>query len=105
MNWKFWESEESILDEPTEKVLNELNTYSPNDPEWDANLTRMERLQALKSGEKARWIRRVSPDTVVSGCFTILSIVAIVAYEQKHVLTSKGMNYVKAPKAEHQSQK
>lgn len=95
MNWKFWETEESILDEPIEKVRDELITYGPSDPEWDANLKRMKKLYALKKSEKPRWIRRVSPDVVVSGGVTLVSILAIAAYEQKHIWTSKGMNYIK----------
>lgn len=95
MNWKFWEQEESVLDEPIRKVLSELDTYSPNDPEWNNNLTQLERLRALENNKKERWIRRVSPDTIVSGAVTLLSIGCIVAYEQKHVLTSKGMTFIK----------
>lgn len=95
MNWKFWEKEESILDEPIKNVLTELNVFNPNDPEWEQNLKHMERLYELKHSEKPRWIRRVSPDAVLSGAVTLLSIGVIVAYEQKHVLTSKGMNYIK----------
>lgn len=99
MNWKFWQADRSILDEPVEKVLDELNTYSPNEPEWEHNLTNMERLYALKKTEKPRWIRRISPDTVISGVFTLASIAAIVAYEQKHVFTTQSKNFIPRPKA------
>lgn len=95
MNWKLWEREPNVLDEPIEKVLEELRVHDPNSKEWATNLTNLERLQELKAAPRRKV--RVSPDTIVTSVATLLGIGIIVAYEQKHAMVSKGFGF-KVPK-------
>jgi len=96
MNLRFWEEKTSIVDEPIARVLTEMNTYGPENPEFEKNLTYLERLQELKAGERRHF--RVSPDTIALVLGNLAGIVIIVVYENKHVMTSKAMGFIK-PKA------
>lgn len=90
MNWKIWQARESKLEKPIDKVLTELNTYSPNDPEWDANLKRLKKLTDMKGKDKPRF--NVSPDELLKAGATLLGILIVVGYEQKHVWTTKAQD-------------
>jgi hypothetical protein len=93
MKLKFWNEQTSIYDEPINKVLNEMKTYGPDSPEFETQLTYLERLSGMK--EKTKSIMRVSPDTVAIVAGNLVGILIIVAYEQAHPMTSKGLNYIK----------
>ena len=95
MNLRFWEEKTSIVDEPIERVLTEMNA-GPKSPEFEQNLSYLERLQELKAGERRHF--RVSPDTIALVLGNLAGIVIIVVYENKHVMTSKAMGFIK-PKA------
>ena len=95
MNLRFWKKY-SILDEPIDRVLTEMNTYGPDSPEFEKQLRYLERLHDVKAGERQH--HRVSPDTIALVVGNLVGILIIVAYEQKHVMTSKAMGYIK-PKA------
>lgn len=96
MKLKFWNEKPSIYDEPIERVLNEMKTYGPDSPEFEAQLKYLERLSGMK--EKTKSIMRVSPDTVAIVAGNLLGILIIVAYEQSHPMTSKGLSYIKPNK-------
>jgi uncharacterized protein Smg (DUF494 family) len=96
MNLKFWEKKESIVDIPLNKVLDELKQYGPDTPEFEKQLRYLERLNDLKTGNRQQY--RVSPDTIALVLGNLAGILIIVAYEQKHVWTSKAMGFIK-PKA------
>ena len=92
MNLKFWNNEPSIYDRPIEKVLDAMDMYNPDDPEWPALMANLKEL----SDRKARsWKDKVSPDTIAIVAGNLLGILIIVAYEQSHPMVSKGLNYVK----------
>lgn len=93
MNLRFWEKKKSIMDEPIDRVLTEMNTYGPENPEFEKHLNYLERLQELKAGERRHF--KVSPDTVMIVLGNLVGILIIVAYENKHVMTSKGMSFIK----------
>jgi hypothetical protein len=84
--------ESSILDEPIEKVLTDMNTYGPDSEEYPKLIDHLERLTRMKAEEGRR--QRVSPDTMAIVLGNILGILVIVAYEQKHVMVSKGLGFV-----------
>lgn len=96
MNLRFWETKRSVVDEPISRVLTELNTYDPDSPEFEKQLRYLERLQEMKAGERRHFA--VSPDTIALVLGNLAGILIIVAYEQKHVMTSKAMGFIK-PKA------
>jgi hypothetical protein len=84
------------VDEPIDRVLTEMNTYGPDSPEFEKQLRYLERLQEMKAGERRHF--KVSPDTIALVLGNLAGILIIVAYENKHVMTSKAMGYIK-PKA------
>lgn len=86
MKVKFWKQESSIYDEPINKVLAEMETYSPDTDEYSAAIRHLETLTKMKAEEGRK---RVSADTMAIVVGNLLGILVIVAYEQKHVLTTK----------------
>lgn len=95
MNLKFWQEKPSIYDEQIAKILTEMNTYGPDSPEYPTLLTHLEKLTSMKQKKN---IMRVSPDTMALVAGNLLGILIIVAYEQNHAMTSKGLNFVKPNK-------
>lgn len=91
MNWNPRNKKPNALNEPIDKVLEELRQHDPNSQEFDTNLTNLERLTKLKASTK--WKMKVSPDTLVTAGATLLGILIIVGYEQKHAMVSKGFNF------------
>lgn len=83
---EWFKREPSKLDEHIDKLLEEMQTYSPDTPEYQAAFNHMERLYQLKREERNN---RVKADTWVIVGGNLLGIIAIVAYEQAHVITSK----------------
>lgn len=88
----------SILDEPIEKVLSEMNTYGPDSEEYPSLVANLERLVRLKAEEGSK--SRVSPDTLAIVAGNLLGILIIVAYEQKHVIVSKGLGFILRAKSQ-----
>jgi hypothetical protein len=88
----------SILDEPIAKLLTKLNTLKPDSEEYSKTIDHLERLNRMKAEERGP---RVNPDAwaVVAG--NLLGILIIVAYEQKHVMVSKGLGFVIKPRDPH----
>ena len=93
MNWKIWERKPSVLDEPRDKVLLEMKQYGSDTPEFEKQLAYLERLQELKAQERKSG--KVSKDTVWVVVGNVVGILAIVAYEQKHVFSSKGLGFIR----------
>jgi len=81
----------SALDEPIERVLYEMTLYGPDTDEYPALVEHLERLMTMKAQERKS---RVSPDTMAMVVGNLLGILVIVAYEQKHVMVSKGLSFV-----------
>lgn len=92
----FAKNEPHVLDAPIAKILLELETYGPETPEYKIAIKHLERLMKLKAKDSPR---RISPDTMVSAASYLLGILIIVAYEQKHVLVSKGLSFIQKPKS------
>ncbi|MET0786294.1 MAG: hypothetical protein ABWY25_06270 [Paenisporosarcina sp.] len=81
----------SVLDEPIEKVLTDMNTYGPDSPEYTKLIEHLDQLTRMKSDYRNR---RFSPDTMLIVAGNLLGILIIVAYEQKHVMVSRGLGFV-----------
>jgi hypothetical protein len=93
MNWKFWNKEPNILDEPIDKILEELRQHDPNSEEFARNMKHLKKLTDLKSDTRKKM--KVDPNTIALVAGNLLGILLIVAYEQKHAMTSKGLGFVK----------
>lgn len=85
----------SVLDEPIEKVLTEMNEVGPDSPEYQKLVEHLERLTRLKSEVNSR--NRVSRDTMAIVIGNLVGILIIVAYEQKHVLSSRAQGMILRP--------
>jgi prefoldin subunit 5 len=84
------------LDEEIERVLQEMETLSPESDEYNALLKQLERLTKLRKKERPQ--RRLNPDTLVMVGGNILVALVIVAYEQYHPMTSKAQAFIGKPK-------
>lgn len=82
---------EQALDSAIERVLNDMDTYGPDSEEYKQLVEHLEKLYSLKN---TRTTKRVSPDTIAIVAGNLLGILIIVAYEQKNVITSKGIGFV-----------
>jgi len=77
-------------DEPIEKILEELRQDDPYTPEYEKSAAQLERLIKLRNESRSR----IDPNmlVLVGGNFVIT--IAVIAYEQKHVWTSKFQNFL-----------
>lgn len=89
---KFRREEPSKYDKPIEKVLDDMETFGPDDSEFELRLGHLERLAKLKEAEKHQ--RKVSPDTMALVLGNFATVLAIVAYEQKHVMTTRAKEFI-----------
>lgn len=83
------------VDSLIDSVLEEMHNKGVTSDEYPELMAYLERLYALKA--KARR-EPVSRDTVALIAGNLLGILLIVAYEQKHVMTSKGFSQLIQPK-------
>lgn len=81
----------SIYDGPIEKVLNEMREQPVESEEYATAVRHLETLTKLKADTKPK---RVSADTVWNVAGSLAGILAIVAYEQKHVMTTKAIGFI-----------
>ena len=75
--------DESIYDEPIAKVLTGMETYGPEDPEFDTLMKHLEGLTKMKTETRRR---SVTPDTMATVLGNLGICLIIIAYEQKHVI-------------------
>ncbi len=87
---KIRREEPSIYDEPIEKVLDAMKTYDTVDGEFITLMEYLERLTKLKAEKHSK----VDPNTMALIAGNLAGILVIVAYEQKHVMTSKAMGFI-----------
>lgn len=79
------------LDTAIIRVLDDMQQYDSNTPEYQALLSQLERLNTLKTTQRHR---RVSPDQMALVAGNLLGILIIVAYEQKHAMVSKATGFL-----------
>lgn len=92
---KFRKTVTSIYNEPIYKVLREMEENGVETEEYATAVRHLETLNKLKAEERPK---RVSADTVAIVAGNLLGILVIVAYEQKHVMTSKATGFIIKPK-------
>jgi hypothetical protein len=86
---------ETPIDKQITCVLDEMTTVGVTTEEFPTLLSYLERLHALRQKERREPISR---DTIALIAGNLMGILLIVAYEQKHVITSKGFGQVIRPK-------
>ena len=82
---------ESELDEPIDKLLEELRAYDPNSPEFACAMTHLQTLTEMRANER-KWT--VSPEALVNGAVTLMGIGIVVLFEREGVITSKAMTII-----------
>jgi hypothetical protein len=85
----------SPLDDQIAAVLESMTNYTVDSGEYPLLLRHLERLYELKTQTRKP---PVSRDTMVLIAGNILVTLVIVAYEQKHVLTTKAPSMIIKPK-------
>lgn len=88
---RLFKGRQSKLDEPIDRLLADIDLNGPDSPEYPQMIEQLERLIKLKALEPKA---RINPDTLLIVAGNLLGILIIVAYEQKHVVVSKGLNFV-----------
>jgi hypothetical protein len=91
----FDKNEPDDLDALITDVTDNMQSMSVDDERYLDLLDKLERLKKLKQAEKPE---RISRDTIVNIVGNLTGILLIVAYEQKHVMTTKAFGWIK-PKA------
>lgn len=89
------ETEPTPIDEQIAVVLQCMTEATPDSGEYQMLLRHLERLTELKTNNRRP---PVSRDTMALIAGNLLGILVIVAYEQKHVMTSKGFSQIIKPK-------
>lgn len=92
---QFFEEEKTPLDEQIEAVLAEMDARGVYSEEYPKLMQLLERLHQIKTNERRD---PVSRDTIALIMGNLMGILLIVAYEQKHVMTSKGFSQIIRPK-------
>lgn len=85
--------EPSPLDKPIARILADMETYDPADPEYKKLVRYLERLTELKTAERRE---KVKMDTIVLVGGNIVVVLIIVAYEHNHALLSKALTFIKS---------
>lgn len=84
----------SKLDEPIDKLLEEMRIYDPNSEEYKAALDSLQKLMEMRSEERRP---KFSYDVLLQSGTYLFGILLIVGYEQKHVVTSKALTLLNRP--------
>lgn len=80
------------LEEAIDHVLQQLKTEEPETERYVTMADQLVKLYAIKNENRSR---RVSPDTWATVAANLFGIGIIVGYEQKHIITSKAVGFVR----------
>lgn len=84
-------NEPSPLDMAITRLHADMEEFGPESPEYPKMLEYLERLNNVRNSKERR---TASPDQILLVAGNLLGILIIVAYEQKHVMASKGLGFV-----------
>lgn len=83
--------EKTGLDKAIETILSEMEGYTCDEDEYDKMSDQLKKLYKLKALDKPE---RVSKDTLAIITGNVLVAVVIVAYEQKHIITTRAGTFL-----------
>lgn len=92
----FNNEKDSHIDPLIENVIEEMHRKGVLSDDYPALMTHLERLHEIKVKERQD---PVSRDTLAMIAGNLMGILLIVAYEQKHVMTSKGLTQIIRPRS------
>jgi hypothetical protein len=97
MDMRFWKRKDRSEPIQTEaaRILERMSHVTPGSEEYQVLLGNLERLTKLTEESRPE---RVNPNTIALIAGNIFGILTIVAYEQKHVVKSKGFDSLIKPK-------
>lgn len=87
----FRKDESTPLDKQIAAILEEMDAYGPDSDEFQKQLNNLERMMKLKRKNPQP---RISPDTLAVVIGNLIGILVIVAYEQKHVMTTRAWGFL-----------
>lgn len=93
---RFKKDKTDPIDALITKLLGEIDYVEATSDEYSTMLKNLEQLYKLKA-EKRR--KPIGWDTIFMVGGNILGVLIVVAFEQNHVVTSKGLNLVLRPKS------
>jgi hypothetical protein len=80
------------LDEAIDEALRELRSYDAHSEEYAQVVDQLTKLHAMRDPKKSD---RVSKDTLAIVLGNLAGIIVIVGYEQKHVVASKALSFLR----------
>lgn len=95
LKYFFTNEQTTPVDGEIDAVLREMRNVGVNDEKYPSLMTHLERLNEIKAKHRRP---STSRDAWVTAGANLIGILIIVAYEQKHVLTSKGFSHLYRPK-------
>jgi hypothetical protein len=81
-----------LLEETIERVMLDMKDEDPHTEKFALMSTQLTELYKIRNETRSR---RVSPDTMAQIIANIFGIGIIVGYEQKHIITSKALGFVR----------
>lgn len=87
---KFKKNGPHPIDQPINRILDEMEVHGPDSPEYPDFIDYLTKLTELKIKDQKP---KISGDTMAVVFGNLAGILLIVAYEQKHVITSKAMQF------------
>lgn len=91
---KWFKRKQDPLDLHITTLLSDMQNENPFSDEYKKLMERMEKLYKLKAEMRRK---PVSTDTLALVFGNLAGILLIVAYEQKHVMSSKGLTQILRP--------
>lgn len=85
----FANNRDEAIDKLIVDVTDQMELVGPYSDEYDRHLANLQKLMSMKVADKPK---RVSRDTMAIVLGNLAGILIIVAYENKHVITSKAFN-------------
>jgi hypothetical protein len=88
----FFRSERTHLDDEIHAVAARMQIVGVESDEYPKLMTYLEKLHKLKAGDRRAPVKL---DTIVTTGGTVLVAFLLIAYEQKHVITSKALPFLR----------
>ncbi len=86
------DTNDQILNDVIESALNQLKASEPDTESYARVRDQLTELYKIRNENRSR---RVSPDTLATIAANLFGIGVIVGYEQKHIITSKAIGFVR----------
>jgi len=96
MSWMPFKKEPTDLETAIKDVHARMREIGPGEEEYRKLIVFLDRLEAMKTGDRQN---RISRDTMLQVAGSLLGILIIVAYEREHVMASKALGFVWKKKA------